>query len=191
AWQGGDLRAGNTLFSRYFETVERYFANKSSGDIEDLVQQTFEACVQGRDRVRDGSSFRAYLFGVAYNVMRVAHRERRRHAAVDEPVAAVRSEAPGPSTWLGAREDARWLREGLDRLPRSLRAVLELHYLQGLSSIDIAHLVGCPEGTVRSRLRRGRKLLRAALLERNAERGAEVSADSPLPLGPRTKFEPA
>ncbi len=163
AWREGDERAGRDLFERYFSPIVRFFSVRVSGDVDDLVQQTFEACVGGRDRVRDGGSFRAYVFGVAYNVLRGHYRARRRALAVTGEPDTLPGDRPGPSTWMRAREDERLLQEGLRQLPRPLRSALELHYFEGLPAADIARILVLPEGTVRSRLRRGRNLLRIAL----------------------------
>ncbi|MEM9462624.1 MAG: RNA polymerase sigma factor [Myxococcota bacterium] len=174
AWRGGDRAAGEVLCQRYFKLVQRFFYARRGGDVDDMVQQTFEACVKGRDRVREGSSFRAYVFGVAYNVMRVDRRQRRDTVpVVEEGAGSVRSAAPGPTTWMGAREDAERLAQGLEQLPVDLRMVLELHYFEGLSALDIARLVVLPEGTVRSRLRRGRRQLRMAM-------GKPLPEDGPM-----------
>lgn len=58
AWREGNGDAGQELFARYFEPVSRFFANKLSEDNDDLIQETFEACVRGRDRLRQDTSFR-------------------------------------------------------------------------------------------------------------------------------------
>lgn len=179
AWRRGSRAAGEALFERYFDLVARFFHARLGGDVDDMIQQTFEACVKGRDRVREGGNFRSYLFGVAYNVMRVDRRQRRRRAQLaEEGAGPMVSAAPGPSTWMRAREDADRLREGLAQLPGSLRVVLELHYFEGLSALDIARIVVLPEGTVRSRLRRGRRLLRIAMGHRGAGPSAEDSQGS-------------
>jgi RNA polymerase sigma-70 factor (ECF subfamily) len=163
AWRSGDQRAGQALFERYFGPVARFFKVRVTGDIDDLVQQTFEACVGGRDRLRDAGSFRAYVFGVAYNVLRAHFRARRRARTLAGEHDTLPDDQPGPSTWLRAREDEELLQAGLRQLPRPLRSVLELHYFEGLAAPDIARVLVMPEGTVRSRLRRGRRLLRIAL----------------------------
>jgi len=180
AWREGDERAGRALFERYFRPVARFFGLRVRGDVDDLVQQTFEACVGGRDRVRDGGSFRAYVFGVAHNVLRAHLRDRRRARVVTGEHDTLPGDRPGPSTYVRAREDERRLQEGLRQLPRALRSVLELHYYEGLPATDIARILVLPEGTVRSRLRRGRGLLRIALWGPDgpeAARGA-TNADS-------------
>jgi RNA polymerase sigma factor (sigma-70 family) len=177
-WRGGDTRAGQALFERYFDPVARFFAARVRGDIDDLVQQTFEACVSGRDRVRDAGSFRAYVFGVAYNVLRAHFRARRRARVIEGEHDTLPANRPGPSTWLRAREAEDMLQAGLRQLPRALRSALELHYYEGLPAPDIARILVLPEGTVRSRLRRGRRLLRIALLSLRGAKGA------PEDLGP-------
>ena len=48
------------LFERYYQAIERFFVNKVSVEVGDLVQQTFIACVEGRERIRDGCKFRSY-----------------------------------------------------------------------------------------------------------------------------------
>ena len=83
AWREGDLDAGRSLFERYFEALQRFFANKVGSDPEDFVQEVFAACVRGRDRMRDGRSFRSYLFGVAYNILREHYRGYYRGGSPD------------------------------------------------------------------------------------------------------------
>jgi RNA polymerase sigma factor (sigma-70 family) len=65
SWRDGDTKAGNALFDRYFDALFRFFRNKVQEGAEDLVQQTFLALVQSRDRFRGDSSFRTYLFTAA------------------------------------------------------------------------------------------------------------------------------
>ena len=50
AWRNGDRKAGNDLFQRHFEAIERFFANKVDRDIEELVQETFARCVSASER---------------------------------------------------------------------------------------------------------------------------------------------
>ena len=69
AWRRGDREAGNLLVERYFVPVYRFFRNKVTGDLDDLVQNTFLRCSQAKDDIRQHSSFRPYLFRVARNVL--------------------------------------------------------------------------------------------------------------------------
>ena len=154
AWQGGDLRAGNTLFSRYFETVERYFANKSSGDIDDLVQQTFEACVQGRDRYEGRAPFRVYLLRIARNRLYKYWADRNKRRADDIEMMSIADLGAGPSTLLARHRDHKRLLDALRRIPLAQQELLELYYWEELTGPELAAALGLSENTARSRLRR-------------------------------------
>lgn len=164
AWREGHREAGEQLFERYFDRVARFFVNKVRTDVDDLVQETFVQCVRSRDKLRDGEAFRSFLFGVAYNVLRMHFRGTRMHDARFDPATdSAHDLAPGPSTWLRGRAEETLVLEGLRRLPLELQTVLELFYWEDMTSASIAEAVALPHGTVRSRLRRGRELLRAEL----------------------------
>src|SRR5262249_11003925 len=66
-WRSGDERAGEALCARYFEEIYRFFVHKLPEHADDLMQQTFLACVKSRDRFQGKSSFRTYLFAIARN----------------------------------------------------------------------------------------------------------------------------
>lgn len=166
AWRGGEIRAGQELFTRYFEPVSRFFANKVSEDHDDLIQETFEACLRGRDRLRDDSSFRSYLFSVAFNVLKVYFRRKRAGARVDElGSASIHDISPGPSTLMGAVQEGQLLLDALRRIPMDLQVVLEMRYWEDMSSPEIGAALGIPAATARSRLQRGRELLERAIAE--------------------------
>ncbi len=168
AWRQGDKRAGAELFERYYEPICRFFANKLAEDPEDLVQETFMACVRGRDRLREASSFRSYLFGTACNVLR-AHLRSRSHLPLDDERSAF-DLAPGPSTILHAREGQRLLLDALRRIPLPLQILLELHYWEAMTTDEIAEVLALPPGTVRGRLQRGRARVLETLEELPAAR---------------------
>lgn len=173
AWADGNLRAGSRLFNRYFLAVSRFFVNKVAEDHDDLVQETFAACVRGCERLRDKSSFRAYLFAVASNVLRMHFRRRRLHEppeSLDE--LSVHDLAPSPSTMLRGREQELELLEALRRLPLPLQVVMELYYWEGMRTHEIAEVVELPTGTVRSHLRRGRMQLERTLQRNRSANGS-------------------
>lgn len=178
AWRGGDLEAGHRLFQRYFGAVQRFFANKVRSDPDDFVQEVFAGCIHGRDRMRDGASFRSYLFGVAYNVLREHYRRFYREGS-PEPLesCSVQDLAPGPSTMMRERKQEALLLEALRRLPMELQVVLELFYWEDMTSAEIGATLGIPAGTARSRLRRGREQLEALLLG-SQDRGARTETPS-------------
>lgn len=174
AWRAGDPRSGQALFSRYFDQVSRFFLNKVPHDHEDLIQETFAACVSGRDRIRDGKSFRSYLFSTAYNLLKKYYSRRAKLPLASLESHAVEHLAPGPSTLLRADEEASVLFEALRRIPLELQVVLEMRYWEGMSSSEIGDTLGIPPGTVRTRIARGRKEV-ATVLEQRGIRTAELT----------------
>jgi RNA polymerase sigma factor (sigma-70 family) len=160
AWRGGDAASGEALFSRYYTAIARFFANKVATDPADLIQETFVGCLHGRDRIEDPERFRAYVFGIAYNVLRQHY--RRRHVdgeRLDFESASVADLGAGPVTWMVESGEQLVLLQALRRIPLQFQVVLELFYWEDLTSAAIASVLGEPHGTVRTRLRRARELL--------------------------------
>jgi RNA polymerase sigma factor (sigma-70 family) len=168
AWRAGDVAAGQALFARYYEPVARFFHNKVGDRSQDLIQRTFLACVEGASRFRGDGSFRSYVFAVAY---RQLCRHYRDHAGDRVDLESMSSMALDASLsgMIVAREELRLFLAGLREIPLELQVVLELHYWEQCSVLEMAAALEIPEGTVKSRLRRGREQLRAAI-ERLAER---------------------
>ena len=156
--------AGNALFERHFDGVFRFFRNKVSDGADDLVQQTFLACLQSRDRFRGDASFRTYLFTAArsklYNFF---ERQRREGDALDYGVTSCADLGVSPSGLMARDEQQRLLLTALRSLPVDIQITLELFYFEQFRGPDLAAILEVPEGTVRSRLRRGRDMLRERL----------------------------
>ena len=161
AWRNGDAKSGERLFDRHFSALNGFFRAKLTRGAEDCVQQTLLACLEGRDRIRDDAHFRAYMFGAARRVLYTVYERRRKdEPAPDFSIASVAELEPGLQTQHIAREDERLLLEGLRRLPLNYQITLELRFWQGLTGPQLAEALGVPEGTVRTRIRRGLAQLR-------------------------------
>lgn len=165
-WRAGDAAAGELLFERHFEAVYRFFCNKVPRDADDLVQETFLACVGARERFRQDASFRTFLFAIARKVL-LKYRERWAPRDDGEEFNASRVAGLDLSVTqiLIESEEQALLLRALRRLPLDLQTTLELFYWEGLLSREIAEVLELPAGTVRSRLRRGRAMLRAIIAE--------------------------
>lgn len=164
AWRGGEQAAGEALFARHFAAIARFFRNKVDGDAPDLIQKTFLGCIEGRERVRGDSSFRTYLFAVAHNVLFKHFRTRARDGArLDFGVTSVHDLRPTATALLARRGEERALLNALRRIPLEHQIVLELYFWEHLTAGEMAEIQGVPEGTVRTRLRRAKQLLEAAL----------------------------
>lgn len=179
-WRDGDKRAGSELFSRHFDELYGFFRNKvSSSDLaEDLVQQTLLACVRNRDGFRGDSSFRTYLFTIARSRLIDLYRKRGRDGEPEQPVSMLADPGQSPSTWFRDGERKRILIEALSRLSFDHQLVLELHYVRNFKGPELAKILGVPEGTIRSRLRRAR----AALVQHMSELSETGLSDENLEL---------
>jgi RNA polymerase sigma factor (sigma-70 family) len=163
-WRDGDDRAGSVLFERYYDAIECFFRNKVNSGLEDLLQKTFLLALEGRDRFRGASSYRTYLFGVAYNVLRDHYRAAKRERdRVDFGQDSVADLAPGVSTLLRGMQERALLLQALRAIPLDDQVVLELYYWEQMDGQTIASVLGIPHGTARSRIRLGKEKLRRAL----------------------------
>ena len=135
----------------------------STGDrqaAEDLVHEVFERAVSKRAELEQHPNPRAWLFRTGYNLAsnRWKLLTRRRHA-----IAQQRPVLP-EAAW----EDALDLRESLRRLSGRQREAVILHYYLGFGVEEIASMLGCAEGSVKSHLSRGRSALNQMLSPKEA-----------------------
>jgi RNA polymerase sigma-70 factor (ECF subfamily) len=155
--RSGSREAIEALFERYREPVWRFFRRRTADPAraEELAQDTFVALLDARSRYEPRSSFRSYLFGIAFNLLLAARRKDLRGAA--DP---IESDPPAPGV---DADTGLWVRAALQRLCPSDREVLMLREYEQLSYQEIADLQRIPLNTVRSRLFRARMALRDAL----------------------------
>jgi RNA polymerase sigma factor (sigma-70 family) len=175
-WCEGDVAAGNELFSRHFHAVLRVFRFKVA-HADDLVQRTFLACIEHRDAIRDARRFRAYLLRIARNELYAHLRSRAGRTDLDTGVTSLHELGESPSTAAGRAQEHGRLLAALRRIPLDYQVALELFYWEGLTGDELALVLDVPVGTVRSRLRLGRQLLREQLGEREPTPFPRVIAD--------------
>jgi RNA polymerase sigma-70 factor (ECF subfamily) len=168
----GDEDAFVLLYRRHQAALYR-FALRMTGNAwasEEIVQDVFMTLMR-EPRKYDAARgpLAAYLFGIARNRV-MKHLERLpREVSLDEQnengsrggVAVVN--ASTPMHWLEQRERMERVRAAVRDLPAEFREAVVLCELQELSYEEAAQLIGCPIGTIRSRLHRGRALLLAKL----------------------------
>lgn len=124
----------------------------SEADAYDATQEAFIAAWRGLSGVRDLDRFDAWLGRILVNQCRMTLRRRGR---VREVSLADRSEATADAT-AGAFDDA------FERLSADQRAILVLHHVHGYGVAEIGAWLGVPTGTVKWRLHRARRALKAA-----------------------------
>jgi RNA polymerase sigma-70 factor (ECF subfamily) len=164
AWKDGDQDAGEELFERHYDSVSRFFANKVTLGVDDLIQNTFMACLEAKERIREGSNFRAYLFGVARHLLYASYRQYRQDGErFDFNAVSAVDIAPGAGSVLVQREEEQLFLFALRNIPVEHQILLEMYYWESQRASEIAALLDIPEGTVRTRLRRAKSLLENAL----------------------------
>lgn len=164
-WRSGDRQAGNEILARYFDSVYRFFRRKVPDDADDLIQRTFAKCVKHRESVCNASSFRAYLFSIArrelYQHLQRADRLPRRD--LDASISSLVDPADSPTTLAVAHREQKVLLQGLRRIPLDHQILLELHYWERMTTLELSEALEVPQGTVKTRLRRARNLLETEL----------------------------
>ena len=167
--QRGDLRAFDLLVLKYqgriAALVSRYIADP--GEVEDVTQEAFIKAYRALDKFRGDSAFYTWLYRIAANAAKnhlVAKGRRPGADATIEDAEAFESsgalaEAGTPEALAMGEELARVLEDALQALPEELRAALTLREFEGLSYDDIAAVLECPVGTVRSRIFRAREAI--------------------------------
>ena len=159
-WQQGDLRSGQALFARHFDSLYRFFEHKVGGDADDLVQKAFTSCVAARDRFRGESSFRTYLFSIARNELYTFLRKLPKAEHVDFDVTSIAEIRTSLGGQLGKAREVNQLRAALTEMPAEQQLLLELHYWHELDAAALAEVFETTPGNIRVRLLRARKQLR-------------------------------
>lgn len=163
AWAAGSGQAGDTLIDRHFAAVHRFFRNKVGTEIDDLVQQTFLACVEARHRYRGDASFKTFLLGIARHQLFRHYRSKRHSADLDFTVSSIVDLGTSPTGIASRHEDERLVAQALQRVSLDAQVILELSYWEELDAHAIAEVLEVPVNTVYSRLRRAKQSLRSSL----------------------------
>ncbi len=166
----GEEAALRELFAAYGQRLYAY-AVRLTGEpaaAEDVVQETLIVVWRSAGRYRGEGRLIAWLLGIVHHLALKTIR-RRSILLSDE----VEENLPAPigsfEAQAQARQQARWVRDGLQSLSPEHRAVLELVFYQGLSLEEVSQVCRCPLGTVKSRLSYARQHLRGVLSRQNTE----------------------
>ena len=167
--QRGDLRAFDLLVLKYqgriAALVSRYVSD--AGEVEDVTQEAFIKAYRALGKFRGDSAFYTWLYRIAANAAKnhlVAKGRRPGANATIEDAegfdeGGLLSESASPEALAMGEELAEVVESALNELPDELKAALMLREFDGLSYDDIADVLGCPVGTVRSRIFRAREAI--------------------------------
>jgi RNA polymerase sigma-70 factor (ECF subfamily) len=141
---------------------------RDAAEAEDLVQETCLKALRSFQQFSPGSNDKAWLVTILMN----AFRDRARKASHTPPLLSfddiaafvrLRHSTPSPEEMATQSHLGRLVRLAIDDLPPEFRLVVLLADVEGFTYQEIADTVGCPVGTVMSRLHRGRRLLHTTL----------------------------
>ena len=167
----------------HMDTIFRgaFYLTKRESEAEDLVQDTYLKAFKSFDSFKTGTNCKAWLYRIMTNTFLNSKRKSKR---VD---LFVDNNAPGdyeayindPSTLAKMDPEASFLgrtlspkvKEALDSLPPDFKAAVVLCDLQEFTYKEVGEILGCPTGTVMSRIYRGRNLLKKKLVEHAMETG--------------------
>jgi RNA polymerase sigma-70 factor (ECF subfamily) len=159
--QAGDEAAFAELVGRYTPRLCYYLRKmlRDPQDADDALQEVWFDVFKGVSRLADVAAFRAWLYRIARDR---ASRRLRKHRPPHQSLDEVEPIQPADETAFTA-EDAQRIHVGLDELSAEHREVLLLRYVEDMTYEEIAGVVGCQLGTVRSRLHYARCALRLVL----------------------------
>ncbi len=174
--QDGNVRAFELLVASRMSQIRRFaraFAT-SDADADDLAQEALVKVYKSLRSFRFQASFTTWLYSVVRNVFLDAVRSRAgRERSVEEPLTADHARAPSSTESADAhllrKEEQQKLWRALRQLPPEFRTALVLFDVEGHSYEEVAAIEGVPMGTVKSRLSRGRGLLRDILAGERSE----------------------
>jgi RNA polymerase sigma factor (sigma-70 family) len=164
-WRAGDNKAGAEIYDRHAPSLARFFQNKLPDQCEELMQQTFLALVESRDRINEGVTLRAFILSIARHKLIDHLRKISGGRGEAEELGSIAALAPGASTVVAQKREQRLLLEGLRRIPIEHQTALELYYWEGLNANEIATVFGISHSAMRSRLAKARALLEQAMAE--------------------------
>lgn len=172
AWRAGDAQAGQALFRRHYAGLTRFFRSKAGDAAFELTQTTFLACVEGRGTIRTASSFPAYLYGVARNILYDHYRGKSKsRETLEFAELSCEDLSPGLAGVQAREQELDLLLRAMRKIPLNAQILLELYYWEKLTAKEIGEVLGIPEGTVRTRIRDAKQHVEAniARLARSPE----------------------
>jgi RNA polymerase sigma-70 factor, ECF subfamily len=163
--QAGDEAAFGELVERYSPRL-RYFLRKllaSADGAEDALQDVWLDVFRHLARLADPQALRAWLYRIARDRAFGGLRKAKRAEQLLDESSVIDTSTADEGDF--SSEDAARIHAALDDLPPEQREVLVLRFLEEMTYEEIARVVGCQLGTVRSRIHYGKRALRRALTE--------------------------
>lgn len=159
-----DSRAFEELYRRYYVRLTRFLMNilRHPQLTEEALNDTLMVVWKKPESYNGVSKVSTWIFAIAYRIALKA-RARRKDPMDDEKVRSQPSEEAGPDEQLGQRQIQALLMKAISSLSADHRAVVDLTYYHHMGYCEIAEILKCPVGTVKTRMHHARKHLKAML----------------------------
>ena len=173
----GDQRAYGLLVLKYQRRIQRLIARmvRDVDLVEDIAQETFIRAYRALHQFRGEAQFYTWLYRIAVNTAKKSLLNLKRNPTVSDHFSSSEEEdetyrrksEPSsdetPESVLAAKEIAAVVNAAMDALPDDLRQAVALREIDGLTYEEIAVVMNCPMGTVRSRIFRAREAISAKI----------------------------
>ena len=169
--QRGDKRAFELLVEKYQRKLARLLSRfiRDPAEVEDVTQEAFIKAYRALPAFRGDSAFYTWLYRIGINTAKNYLMAMGRRAPTSTEVEAEESEGfeegeqlrdiNTPESLLLSNEIAETVNSTIEQLPEELRTAIQLREIEGMSYEDIAQVMNCPIGTVRSRIFRAREAI--------------------------------
>lgn len=169
--QHGDKHAFDLLVVKYQRKLARLLSRfiRDTTEVEDVTQEAFIKAYRALPSFRGDSAFYTWLYRIGINTAKNYLVAQGRRAPTTTPMDAEEAENQGegeqlqdlntPENQMMSRQVAESVNQTLGQLPEELRTAITLREIEGLSYEDIASIMNCPIGTVRSRIFRAREAI--------------------------------
>ncbi len=173
--QGGDKQAFDLLVLKYQRKLGRLLSRfiRDPAEVEDVAQEAFIKAYRALPSFRGDSAFYTWLYRIGINTAKnyLVALGRRAPTTTEFDADEAESFEDGdqlrdintPESVLASKEIAATVQKAMEDLPDELRTAIELREIEGLSYEEIASIMNCPIGTVRSRIFRAREAIAARL----------------------------
>jgi RNA polymerase sigma-70 factor, ECF subfamily len=173
--RSGDKRAFDLLVQKYHRRLMRLLSRmvRNQEEVEDIAQETFIKAYRALPQFRGDAAFYTWLYRIGVNTARnyLSSRKRQMPTISDQAMSddddvderIVAQDINTPESMLLSKQVAFAVNDAIEALPVELRTAITLREMEGMSYEEIAEMMACPVGTVRSRIFRAREAIAAKL----------------------------
>lgn len=173
--QRGDKRAFELLVSKYQRKINRLVSRlvRDPAEVEDVTQEAFIKAYRALAQFRGESAFYTWLYRIAINTAKnyLASQGRRAPTSTENDAEEAETfehadqlrDINSPESLLMSKQVGQAVSKAVDALPEELRTAIQLREIEGMSYEEIADVMNCPIGTVRSRIFRAREAIAVEL----------------------------